>query len=331
MGAQLAAVTGATGFLGRYIVSALAAAGWRVRILARQAPAYGQLGDPMIDAVVGDVSDQRVLRELVDGTDIVVHAAGLIKAPSLAVFRAINAGGTANLVRALNDCNSAKHLLLVSSMAAREPHLSDYAATKREGEEVVATTLQRRAHDWTTVRPCAVYGPSDKETLAIFRAATHRVFPLPGPRRGRLALIHAADAADAIASLCDRRPAGRIFELTDQRVEGYAWQEIIAAVETAIGRKVLTLPLPGLVVRAAAVMNMMAARIVGRTAIFSLGKAREILHADWGSAADRLPPPDVWHPKIGLSDGFRDTVSWYREQCWLPPVTSGRLATGVTR
>ncbi len=186
-------------------------------------------------------------------------------------------------------------------------------------------------HAWTTVRPCAVYGPSDRETLAIFRAAVRRVFPLPGPRTGRFSLIHAADAADAIASLCDRGPADRVFELTDQCVEGYAWPEIIAAVESAMETKLLVLPLPGMVVRAAAVINMAAAKLSGRTAIFTPGKAREILHGDWGSAADRQPPQDLWRPKLGLNDGFRDTVSWYREHGWLPSAPSRPLAAGVAR
>jgi nucleoside-diphosphate-sugar epimerase len=328
MAGRLAAVTGATGFLGPYIIRALARAGWRLRILARQAPACGAFGDPPIGVVVGDMSNRRALRKLVDSADIVVHAAGLIKAPSRAAFRAVNVDGTANLVRAINDCPSAGHVILVSSMVAREPHLSAYAATKREGEEIVAAALDRRSHGWTTVRPCAVYGPSDKETLAIFRAATYRIFPLPGRRRGRVALIHAADAADAIASLCECSPTGRIFELTDQHVEGYAWPEVVAAIETAIGAKVLALPLPGPVVRAAAVMNIVAARIAGRTPILTLGKVREFLHADWGSAADRLPPPNLWRPQISLDDGFRDTVSWYREQRWLPPVPAPAIKIG---
>jgi nucleoside-diphosphate-sugar epimerase len=329
MGSRLAAVTGATGFLGLYIVRALAASGWQVRILARRAPDSARPGDPPVDTVIGDLSDRRALRELVDGAGIVVHAAGLIKAPNLAAFRAVNVGGTANLVDALGDCRPGAHLVLVSSMAAREPHLSAYAATKREGEQVVAAGL--RGHGWTTVRPCAVYGPSDRETLAIFRAAARRVLPLPGPRNGRLGLIHAADAADAIASLCDRGPAGRVFELTDQRVEGYGWPEIIAAIDSAMGTKLLVLPLPGMAVRAAAVMNTVAAKLTGRTAILTPGKAREILHGDWGSAADRQPSPEIWRPKIGLNDGFRDTVSWYREQSWLPPAPSRPLAAGVAR
>ena len=326
MAVRLAAVTGATGFLGHYIVRALAADGWRVRILARKAPDNSQL-----DAVIGDLSDRHALRALVDGADVVVHAAGLIKAPNLAAFRAVNVGGTANLVEAINDCPRATHLMMVSSMAAREPHLSDYAATKREGEAAVAAGLQGRPHSWTVVRPCVVYGPSDRETLTLFRAAAGRVLPLPGPRLGRLALIHAADAAGAIASLCAHGPAGRAFELADRRVEGYGWPEIIAALEAAVGNKVLVLPLPAPVVRAAAAANMVAAKLTGRTAIFSPGKAREILHGDWGSAVDRQPPADIWRPKIGLIEGFRDTVSWYRGQGWLPTVIPRRLAAGVPR
>jgi 2-alkyl-3-oxoalkanoate reductase len=329
MGGRLAAVTGATGFLGHYIVRALAASGWQVRILARKAPDNARPGDPPVDAVIGDLSNPHALRELVDGADVVVHAAGLIKAPNLAAFRAVNVGGTANLVDALGDRRPGAHLLLVSSMAAREPQLSAYAATKRESEQVVAAGL--RGHDWTTVRPCAVYGPSDRETLAIFRAAVHRVFPLPAPRKGRLALIHAADAADAIARLSDHGPAARVLELTDRRVEGYGWPEIIAAIEAAMGTKLLVVPLPGVTVRAAAIVNLVAAKLAGRTAILTPGKAREILHSDWGSAADRQPAPEIWFPKIGLNDGFRDTVSWYREQNWLSPARSRPLAAGVAR
>jgi nucleoside-diphosphate-sugar epimerase len=321
MGDRLAAVTGATGFLGRHIVSALASAGWRVRILARQGSKDRVPDGKPLETIIGDIGDRRAVAALIDGADVVVHAAGLIKASNLAAFRSVNVGGTTNLVRALGDCKAAKRVLLVSSMVAREPQLSNYAATKREGEEALK---ELRVHDWTVVRPCAVYGPWDKETLMLFQAAVRRILPLLGPRRGRVALIHAEDAAKAIASLCDQGPSGRIFELTDGRFGGYTWPEIVIAAETAMGAKVITVPLPGNVVRAAAAANMLVARVAGRVPIFTLGKAREILHADWGSSAGRLPPPDIWQPKIDLSTGFRDTVSWYRDRQWLPAVTQAQ-------
>ena len=319
--ARLAAVTGATGFLGGYIVEALIAVGWRVRILARQARAYPQLAGQDFETVLGDLANRPALDRLIDGADAVVHAAGLIKAPSLAAFRAANAGGTANLIAALNDNPSPKHLILVSSMVAREPHLSAYAETKRESEAALAAL---RHGGWTVVRPCAVYGPWDRETLAIFQGAARGIFPMAGPRQGRVALIHASDAARAVASLCDQEGAGQVFELTDRRVEGYAWGEIAAAAAQAAGNRVLKLSLPAIAVRWAAAVNVAAARLIGRTPMLTPGKAREILHRDWGSTAERQPPPDLWQPRIGLDEGFRDTVTWYRSQDWLPTWRIGR-------
>lgn len=328
--ARLAAVTGATGFLGRYIVRAMIAAGWHVRILTRQASSHPQLDDLKFEAVPGDLSDRRALRGLVDGADAVIHAAGLIKAQSAADFREVNVGGTVNLITALKENKTAARFLIVSSMAAREPQLSAYAETKRGAEEAVAAMLGH-THDWAIVRPCAVYGPWDRETLAIFRAVSRRIFPLPRIENGRIALIHAADAAAAIASLCDHGPSGTTFELTDERVEGYSQDEIISAAEMAVGTKVFAIRLPGMAVRAAAAINATAARMAHRTPMLTLGKAREILHADWGSAPDRQPPPEVWQPKIGLNQGFHDTVSWYRDRRWLPPAALGPDAADGSR
>lgn len=328
--ARLVAVTGATGFLGRYIVGALASTGWQVRILVRHDADHPQLAGLPLQTVIGDLSNRDALDMLVDGAEAVVHAAGLIKAPSAVVFRAVNIDGTTNLVDAVNASGSAKHLLLVSSMVARESGLSDYAESKRGGEIVVATTL-KPPHDWTVVRPCAIYGPWDKETLSIFQAVARGVFPSMHGEAARVALIHASDAADAIAALCSHPLPGGIFELTDRRVAGYAWREVVAAAESAIGRKVVTLPLPGFAVRAAAAANAITARIVGKTPIFTTGKAREILHADWGSALEYQPPRAIWHPQVELNPGFRETVAWYREREWLPPTAAWPFLARVSR
>jgi nucleoside-diphosphate-sugar epimerase len=315
---RLAAVTGATGFLGGYIVAALIDAGWRVRILVRRAGTHPQLAGLNVEMVLGDLADGQALDRLIDGADAVIHAAGLIKARDEATFRAVNAGGTANLVDMLNARPSPKQLILVSSMVAREPGLSHYARTKRESEAALAALNHG---NWTVVRPCAVYGPWDRETLAIFQSAARGIFPMAGGRHGRVALIHASDAARAVASLCGRDESGQVFELTDRRVEGYGWDEIAGAAEQAVGNRVRKLPLPAMAVRAMGAANALAARLIGGTPMLTPGKAREILHRDWGSAAERQPPPALWLPEIGLDQGFRDTVTWYRDRDWLPKRT----------
>jgi hypothetical protein len=133
---KLAAITGATGFLGRYIVRAIAARGWRVRVLARQPIDHPQFAGLQLDAVPGDLSNGEALRALVDGADVIIHAAGLIKARSSAAFEAVNVAGTANLAQAIEKSGTSPRVLLVSSMAAREPTLSSYARTKRAAEQL---------------------------------------------------------------------------------------------------------------------------------------------------------------------------------------------------
>src|ERR1700716_398545 len=96
---RLVAITGATGFFGRYIVRAFAARGWRVRILARQPIDHPQLAGLQLDVVSGDLSNKAALCTLVDGADAIVHAAGLIKGSSAAAFEAVNIQGAAHLAR----------------------------------------------------------------------------------------------------------------------------------------------------------------------------------------------------------------------------------------
>jgi nucleoside-diphosphate-sugar epimerase len=248
---RIVAITGATGFLGRYIVRAFAGSGWRVRILARQPIDHPQLAGLQLEVVLRDLSNRQALRTLVDGADVIVHAAGLIKARTPAAFEAVNVRGTANLAGAIEERGSIARVLLVSSMAAREPELSTYARTKRAAEQLLMAVLNRRCQ-LTIVRPCAIYGPWDRETLTIFRAVQYHIFLRPRIAHGRIAVIHAADAAAAIAVLCEQSSCHSMFELTDERTPGYSWNEIVGAAETAMNSKALVIPLPRPAVRATA-------------------------------------------------------------------------------
>jgi 2-alkyl-3-oxoalkanoate reductase len=313
---RLVAITGATGFLGRYIVRAFADSDWRVRILARKPVDHPQLSGLALDVVLGDLSNPQALRTFVSGADVIVHAAGLIKARNAAAFETVNIRGTANLARALEERGLIPRVLLVSSMAAREPSLSTYARTKHAAEQLLLAVLNRQC-DLTIVRPCAIYGPWDRETLTIFRAIDYHILLRPRVVHGRIAVIHATDAAAAIASLCEQGPPHSLFELTDERTEGYSWDEIVRTAEVALNSRALVIPLPGPAVRAAAAVSLAAARLLRRTPMFTPEKAREVLHADWGSKLESQPPRGLWRPAIGLAQGFRDTVRWYRDQRWL--------------
>ena len=133
-GARIA-VTGATGFVGRHLVPSLAAQGWQVRVLARSEPAHALWRDTKPEVVLGSLSDDGALERLVQGADAVLHLAGAIKARDNAEFLRINRDGTTAVAQATLRVAPKAHFLQVSSLAAREPSLSGYCASKLAGEQ----------------------------------------------------------------------------------------------------------------------------------------------------------------------------------------------------
>ncbi len=103
----------------------------------------------MPEVVVGRLSDAEALRRLAEGAAVVIHAAGLIKAPSRERFFSVNAGGAAAAARIVREVAPEARFVLVSSLTAREPQLSDYAASKAAdhdlGHEAAPAGSQRVA------------------------------------------------------------------------------------------------------------------------------------------------------------------------------------------
>ena len=260
--------------------------------------------------MLGDLDDAGALARLCDGAEVVIHAAGLIKARSRAEFDRVNVVGVERMIQATPP---AAHFMLVSSLAAREPQLSDYAASKRAGEEALAAGGRG---GFTIVRPPGVYGPGDQETLALFRAARGwPVLPLLS-QKARTPLIHAEDAAAQIATLVSRTPASATYALSDARPDGYAWREIMDALAASVGRSPGYTAVPGAGLALAGALSELAVGLSGRAPIFTRGKAREFLHPDWsiapGEQTSHLPPP-----RYGLADGFAATAAWYIAEGWL--------------
>lgn len=304
----LAALTGGTGFLGRHVAAALEGAGWRLRLLVRD-PA--SISTEEAQTVRGSLSDTGALDALVDGADAVIHLAGLVRARSRAEFMAVNREGTAALAVARRARAPGSRLVVVSSMAAREPGLSDYAASKAAGEAALPPG------EAVVLRPCAVYGPGDRATLSVFRLARWPVHPMPNGPAARVSLVHAADVAAAVVSALRPDVSGGTWELTDERVEGYGWAEIVAAASRACGRTARPFHVPAAALLLAGMAGDLGARL-GATPMITRGKVREILHPSWGSAPERQPPTELWRPSRGLHEGFVETVEWYRREGWLP-------------
>ncbi len=306
---RLVAVTGATGFVGPHLVCALARRGLKLRLLVRRWSPLPSLPGVEAEIVQGDLADEDALRRLVDGAQVVVHAAGLIKARSAADFGTVNGAGTARLSALAPEAR----FILLSSLAAREPRLSAYAESKREAERLVAG----RAGPWLAIRAPAVYGSGDRETLAYFRSAVWGVAPRPWVKDARLALIHVEDLAEALPAAVERPPPDSVYEIDDGREGGYGYGDMASAAGAALGRRVLSLPVPRAAMDAVGWANGLRQALGGATQILTRAKVREIFHTDWTVHDRRLAAAIDFQPRHDLTSGFRDTVLWYRRQGWL--------------
>ncbi|HVJ55668.1 MAG TPA: NAD-dependent epimerase/dehydratase family protein [Aliidongia sp.] len=315
-GERVVAVTGATGFLGVHLVAALAREGVRTRILARRPFEHELWRGVNLEVVRGSLDDTDALDRLVAGADAVIHVAGLIKARDRAAFLRVNRDGTRAAAQATRRHAPEARFIAISSLAAREPQLSDYAASKREGEEAARATYGDAGDRLVIVRPPAIYGPWDRETLAIFKAASHAAIPIFGS--GRTAIVHVADAAAAVTRLATGVGAPGLHALADPNPAGYRMTELLGEAARALGNRTPRfVRLPDGILLAAGRASSWWGQIRGHAPIFTIGKAREMLHPDWSVPTDEALPPQIYRAKIGIADGFRETAAWYRSAKWL--------------
>ncbi|MBO9544778.1 ceramide reductase [Caulobacter sp.] len=306
---RIAAVTGATGFLGRHLVRALARDGWTPRVLVRRDPVHPFWRDIEVEVVVGDLKTPGALDRMSQGAEVVIHVAGLIKAASLEGFNAVNRDGAAAAAQAAKEAGA--RFILVSSQAAREPQLSNYAASKRAGEDAVLEVLP----DALIVRPPTIYGPGDTETLVLFKlAAKSPVLPVLSPDM-RIAMIHVQDAAAKLASYC-KNPISGLVELSDVRRDGYTLAEIMSAAGATMGANPRLARLPDGVLALAGNLADAWSFATRTPTVFGSGKVRELLHRDWSLSS--APMSEGVPSVFGLMDGFAHTVDWYRTEGWLP-------------
>jgi 2-alkyl-3-oxoalkanoate reductase len=260
---------------------------------------------PGVDWVPGDLQDSPALETLVAGVNAVIHCAGTVRGARSSDFERVNAEGAGRIAAAAAAQATAPRFLLMSSLAARVPELSDYAASKWHGERA----LKAAAGDmrWTIFRPPAVFGPGDRELAPLFRCIARGFAPVPGHAAGRFSLIHVDDLASAVLRwLAVDTGSGRIFELDDGKSGGYDWQTVLAIAGPALGRTgpVWQVPIPVTLLQLAAWANLGAARLLGYAPMLTPGKVREITHPDWLCDSHDFAGATGWRPAIGLESGL---------------------------
>ena len=298
------AITGGTGFVGSHLIDVALAADHEVKALTRRE----QRQRDGVDWVLGDLGSRDALEWLVDGADAIIHVAGTISAPNAAAFDKGNVEGTLAMLAAAT-AGGVQRFVHVSSLAAREPKLSLYGASKAKAEELVHSS----GLDWAIVRPPAVYGPGDKETLELFRMAKLGLMLMPP--KGRVSVIHADDLARLLLALTPYpAPKNILIEPDDGKPGGWTHREFARALGDAVGTRPAIVSSPGLLLRLAARADQL---VRGPRAKLTVDRAAYFSHRNWVVEPKRACRPELWRPAIDTAQGLKETADWYRLKGWL--------------
>ncbi|MBZ6077135.1 NAD-dependent epimerase/dehydratase family protein [Microvirga puerhi] len=261
MNGKLIALTGATGFIGRHLLTELPKRGYRIRVLLRR-PA--EVPEGATSAVIGDIAQPFNMAAALRDVDAVIHSAGLAHAMSGLPeddYRAINTQGTIRLAQAAERAG-VKRFVFLSSIRAQSgpvaarilteedsPQPTDpYGRSKLEAEQ----GLTDLGIDWAALRPVLVYGSGVKGNMAALMALARSPWPLPlgglKAKRSLLALDNLTAAVDAVLRVPGhlRRP----FIVADP--DPVTVPEIVTALREGLGRAPGLLPVPPALLKVAA-------------------------------------------------------------------------------
>lgn len=229
-------VTGATGFLGSWLVPRLIEEGYRVRILRRKSSDISALKELNLDHRIGDVTDYDSLEKASNGVSAIFHLAGVIayEPEKREMMEKVNVGGTKNVIRVCKN-NKIDKLLYLSSVVAigasfdgtplneesefNINHLNlGYFDTKREAEDLVKLAVIKDKLKAYIVNPSTIYGKGDakKGSRQTQVKVAKGKFPFYTP--GGVNVVAVEDVVDGIMLAFNKGKPGRRYILSGDNI-----------------------------------------------------------------------------------------------------------------
>jgi nucleoside-diphosphate-sugar epimerase len=322
-------VTGATGFTGGHLARALARRGYDVRALVRDDTRGADLARAGVILVPGDLTDASSRVRALEGVEVVYNIAALYRQAGLAesTYRRVNALAVGDLVAAAAGARVRRivHCSTVGVHGDIEHPPADedaplrpgdvYQDTKVEGERLARAAADRTGIELTIARPSGIYGPGDRRLLKLFRGVARRRFVVLGDGRIFYHLTYIDDLVEGFR-LCGEAAAaaGRTYILAGGEVS--TLNELVSLIAEEAG-----VPPPGvhLPVWPFWIAGAVCEAVCGplgvepplyrrRVDFFTKSRAFRI---------DRARRELGFAPAVGLRDGVRRTLAWYKERGWM--------------
>ena len=320
-------VTGATGFVGSFLVEELLQRGYDVCALVRESSDLRWLEGKKVTYIYGDLHGKNKLPPLC-GVDHILHLAGATRAVHSKDYYRINLEGTERLLDAAGDIKGLKRFVFLSSQAAAGPSPNDrpqtegdmprpvspYGKSKLLAEEAVLNAGDKL--HVTILRPCSIYGPRDTYMLELFKSISKGFMPSPAKRPYHLSLCYVNDIVQAILlSVQQDHPSGEVFFIADG--EKYSLDFFADMVSSTLRVKLHKINFPIWAAWFYATMADAWGVITKRPAFFSRNKCAEACQKNWVCDIGKAKTELGFRPGFFLETGLNVTLQWYIKEGWL--------------
>ena len=313
-------ITGATGFIGSFIVEEALRQGMEVWAAVRKTSSLSYLQDSRINRVELDLSSENQMTEALTSLhlDYVVHAAGATKALHRDTFYQVNTEGTKNLVQALLATNPAlKRFVFISSLsvmgAVREqfPHQEIKEADTPQpntsyGMSKLLAEQWLREHctlSFTILRPTGVYGPREKDYMTMVHSIRRGIDIAAGLTPQDLTFVYVTDVVQAVfLSMKSAKSIGRTYFLTDGEV--YTSRTFSDYIIQALGKKyVLRLTLPLCLLRLVCAISDVVMRLTGKLSTLNNDHYNILAQRNWLCDITPTITELGYQPQVKLREG----------------------------
>lgn len=332
-------ITGASGFIGSFLVERALEKGLDVWAAVRPTSSRRYLKDPRIHFLEADLSsDERLTMQLATYAkgqvpfDYVIHAAGATRAKNEAAFRRVNTEGTLRLARLLMATGALKpagRFVFISSLSVcgclhdtdRRPlRATDvpspntaYGRSKLDAERGLARI---EGLNYVILRPTGVYGPREKDYFLMAKSIRRHVDFAVGYSPQVLTFIYVRDLVEAAMLALRGGRLGHVYHLSDgHQYTSRSFSDLLA-LHLGV-RHVLHIVAPLWVLKLACWCAEKGAALASTTSTLNTDKYRIMKQRNW--RCDIAPAREElgYTPRWPLARGVQEAVAWYKQEGWL--------------
>ena len=330
-------VTGATGFIGSFIVEGSLERGNETWAGVRASSNRKFLSNPAIKTIDLPYSNREEMSKMLKEQktqhgkwDVIIHNMGLTKCENKTDFDRVNFEYTCNFITALQEADMVPgQFIYMSSLSSfgsgnpislEEIKLNDtpapdtlYGKSKLKAEEFIQSLSD---FPYTILRPTGVYGPREKDYFVMLQTLKLRLNPAIGFKPQYITFIYVKDLIKVIFLSVEKKAIGKAYFVAD----GDVWtsNEYANLAKKELGIKwAIPVKVPCTLVKGLAYTLDSVCGWFGKTPTLNRDKYNILSASNWKCEVKTLNEELGFSPDYNLEQGLRECIEWYRSEKWL--------------